>query len=391
MTITKLPLNLNIMLTKPPLVILVFAVALVSVTCNRVNHNKHFTNDSTGFPDHIRLSRQEAEKLGLQFGHVTEIETLHMTSCPGYLTYPQESLIRVAAPASGIVRSLHCSSGDYVEAGALLATLENIDILKLEQEYLEAVNQLEYMREEYRRQGELTVENATSVKRMQVARRDYQSAEIKRNALRTQLQTYGIFADSVKSDQLTSSIDIRAPGSGHITEMNFRPGSFADIGDVILVMCSEQRLLLKLTVPEQNLRYLHKGMSVDFFMPPDSLFIYSAKLLLLTHRIDPKNHTAAIYADPVEQNDDFIPGMSVIGRIKTSGERIKAVPSEAILHTAGGDYLFMMNSGMIYRIPARAGDSIDGFTTLRHFPWNDKTDSLIINGGQQINAFFENR
>jgi membrane fusion protein, heavy metal efflux system len=240
------------------------------------------------------------------------------TYCQGYLVLTPESLIRIPAPAQGIVRFTYGSAEGFIKAGAVLATLENIEFLKLKEEYLEAENQLEYLQEDYKRQGELTVENATSIKKMQAARRDFQSAELRRNALRSQLKVYGICTDCLKPDQLTPFIDIRAPRSGYISEVTTQSGSLARMGDIILVMCKDRSLVLKIQIHEQMISGLKEDQPVDFCLTRDTLTHYSARLMSRIHSIDPHTHMAEVYAVLTGKSGDFIPGMSVMVKIRKS-------------------------------------------------------------------------
>jgi membrane fusion protein, heavy metal efflux system len=242
----------------------------------------------------------------------------NVSYCQGYLLPTPETLIRIPAPAQGIVRLKLRSPEDFIKAGTVLATLENIEFLQMKQEYLEAENQLEFLQEDYKRQGELTVENATSIKKMQAARRDYQSAELARNALRSRLKAYGICIDCLRPDQLTPFIDIRAPRSGYILEINTLSGSFTSLGDIILVMCMDRSLVLKFHVPEQVIPQLKRDQPVDFYLGRDSLTLYNARLLSRPYSIDPNTHMAEMYAALTGQTGDFIPGMSVTVKIMTS-------------------------------------------------------------------------
>jgi cobalt-zinc-cadmium efflux system membrane fusion protein len=345
--------------------------------------------DSTDQLATIHLSMKEIEQAGIKFGSFSEQTIDRWVPCSGYVVVSQDDMIRVSPPAPGIIRSVNCTWGGYAEAGTVLATLENIEFLKLQQEYLEAENQLDYMREEYKRQGELTVENATSVKKMQVARRDYQSAELKLHALRSQLETYGIFADSLKYNNLTTLIFIKAPRSGYVSKINARVGSYVKLGEELLDMCNNSRKLLKLSVPEQFISDLKIGQSVDFFLSHDSLSVHKAILQSLASSIDRKNHTAEMYARISKVEDFFLPGMSVSARIKTNTVITKAILAELILHEPNGNYLFVMNQGVFTRIPIRTGDSFGDLTEIIDFPLSDKQDSIVVQGGSYLNALLE--
>lgn len=377
------------MLTKKTSSVVLIAVILGSTGCNRTRPADPFISYSDSNTVSIRLSGKETERAGIKFGSISEVMTDQWTSCPGYLVFPEENLIHVSAPAPGIVRFVNCSDQEYVEAGTVLANLESIEFLKLKQEYLEAKNQLEYLHEEYRRQGELTIENATSVKKMQAARRDFQSADIKMNALQSQLETYGIIADSLRFDHLTPLIPVIAPVSGYISDMNIRQGSYAVIGEELMVICKSRRVMVKLKAPEQILPFLKKDQPVEFFVGRDSLSAYKAKLLSPAHKIDPESHTADIFARITEKNVDFLPGRSVHVKIKVSAGVVQVTHSGAILHHSGGDFLFIMDDGFFSRIPVTTGNSYGELTELVDFPSYLSADSIVIQGGKYLNTLLE--
>jgi membrane fusion protein, heavy metal efflux system len=374
------------MLTKSLSAILWVSVLFGCTCCIRARHNYPIINDSTGHPAAVHLSVKEAVQAGIQLGSLSEKTVDRWAFFSGNFVLSRKSLISISAPAPGIIKLLDCSAGSYVEAGTVLAGLESTEFIRLQQEFLDAKNQIEYYREEFKRQGELTVENATSLKKMQMAQRDYQSYELKLNALRLQLETYGICADSLKFDRLASLFVIKAPQSASVIKVNARLGAYANLGDELLVLSKDSRLLLKFIVPEQLLPCLKKGLPVEFSLMHDTLTTYRAILQHKAASIDPINHTAEIYVRVPEPNDSFLPGLSVNARIKTRTDVALCVPARSIIDEPGGKYIFVLNQGNFEKVPVKTGDTSGGLIEITDFSLNSKKDSVVMAGGSFLNT-----
>ena len=83
---------------------------------------------------------------------------------------------------------MHFQTGDRVQKGDQLAKLSHPDYIKLQEDYLAAQSNLEYSSREYKRQGELAVEKAASLKRMQKAKSTYEQNKAKLTSLETRLR-----------------------------------------------------------------------------------------------------------------------------------------------------------------------------------------------------------
>jgi len=285
------------MLTKPLALIALVVTVLLCNTCTKARHSSVMPTDTTR---HSEVNNTSDESWIL---------------CSGILVLSPESRYHIAAPMPGIIKSVYWKEGNYVKAGSVLVRLESNDILKLQQDYLETANHLQFLGEEYKRQGELTVENATSMKKMQLAKHDYQSAEIKMNALYAQLNMVGIIADSIKSNMLTPYIELKTPFSGFIFEVNARPGSFVQAGHDLLVICNNRNLFVKLLIPEIIIPFVRKNQKFEFFLASDTITTYEATIQSLAQSIDPENHTAEAFALITAPEDYFLPGMAVQAKI----------------------------------------------------------------------------
>ena len=198
-----------------------------------------------------------------------------------------------------------------------MATLENIDFLKLQQEYLEAKSQFFFFSEEMKRQGELTIENASSVKKLQQTQLAYQVWEAKFHSLTQQLILTGFVPDSVDVDHLSPLIPIMAPESGYIERIVATKGRRIDPGDRLLEMVRDNQIILTLEIPEKYFTKLKVGQKLEFYLPCDSSLAHKAKLTYINRRIEPVSNVFRAVAIPDGYSVNYVPGMHIRAQLFT--------------------------------------------------------------------------
>jgi membrane fusion protein, heavy metal efflux system len=235
--------------------------------------------------------------------------------CTGVYTIPSSDMVPVTHPVGGVVKTLPCHTGSFVRSGSLLAVIENIEFLKLEQQYLEAKSQYFFYGEDLKRQGGLALENATSVKKMQQAQLDYQTSEIRFRSLAKQLVLIGLNADSLDADHLSSTVYLRAPVSGYVHTISIQAGNMLASGAPCIMLVPVYHPVLAFQIPEQLLNKLKAGQQVDFFPRDDSTVIYQARLSFIDKQANPETHLVRLRATPIRQSGRLIPGMQVTIRL----------------------------------------------------------------------------
>ena len=134
----------------------------------------------------------------------------------------------ISAPAAGFIRQLNYQIGEYVEKGKLLAKVSHQSYIDVQKEFLETKYMLEYYKTDFKRQGELTLENASSIKNMEKSKAYYWALEAKYKALESQLKYMGINPGLIEKNGFTTIIKIYAPVSGLISKADGNIGSYID-------------------------------------------------------------------------------------------------------------------------------------------------------------------
>ena len=242
-------------------------------------------------------------------------DKIDVITCNGHCFMSHEGVSEISASIGGKIISVAVEQGRNIHSGQVLALIENTDLLVVQKEYLESVNLQEFYREEYTRQGDLTIENATSMKRLQIAKRDYISAELEFQTLRKHLIALGINPDSLNPEEISARLYIKSPVKGILSEIYIHPGEYVEKGDKLFEMAKQQSLLIKLQIPEKQVSLILKNQKVSFFTAADTAVSREANIISEAVLIDPLNQMATVLAKPVDENIELLPGISVTATI----------------------------------------------------------------------------
>jgi len=313
----------------------------------------------------------------------------HYITITGNVITEAENQMNITSPAAGRIIAVAGRQNQFLPAGETLASIENTDFIAMQQEYLEALNLFEFFRDEYTRQGDLTVENATSIKKMQIARRDYQTAELKYQSLALQLKILGISTDSIKPDKLISALSIFSPRSGTVSQTYINIGDYVDKGDLLFEITGRQNHVIELRIPENNFLAVRPGQTLNCFSMVDSLTAIEATIRTIVPKIDPVNHFATIYAEMNESGNRMIPGMSVTAKILAWQDTVLLLSSTAVIDDRGNPFIFVRQNGNFDKIPVTPGLTAKGITEIRIT--GNLPDSVVISGFEKVHSLFNHQ
>jgi cobalt-zinc-cadmium efflux system membrane fusion protein len=291
----------------------IMILTLAFQECNR--QEPHHAGQEDSLKNSSLSANRSMDTVQFNADTLRETTMYKSVTCSGTLVIPSSDIINIAPHAGGIVKTLFYPSGSYVQSGSCLAIIENIDFLKLQQDYLESKSQFSFFSEEYKRQGGLAIENASSLKKMQQAQLDFQTSEIRLRSLAKQLTLLGFITDSIDVDHLSGLISVNAPVSGYIGKISVRAGNGIEPGETILLMFRKFSPVLSLDIPEAEFRKLKIGQQLDFYLPGDSTVRYKARLSFIDRQIDQEKHMVKARAVPVDPSRQFVPGMQVTARL----------------------------------------------------------------------------
>lgn len=287
----------------------------------------------------VELTDAQYKTAEIEMGKV-EMRTISGTiSASGLLDVPPQSKVSISAPMGGFVKSTDLLPGSRVEKGQVVAVLQHADYIQLQQEYLENLSQLNFLKTELERQEELSKENVNAKKTLQQARANYERTAATVQGLKAKLQLLNINIPSLEKGNIQNTINLYAPISGYVTKVNTNIGAFVSPTNVLLEIVNTQQLHVELTVFEKDVPLLKIGQRVLFTLANEQRHRV-ARVHLIGREIN-ADRSVQIHCDIDKQDRELIPGMYLKAIVETDSAHVTAVPEEAIVNFEGKKFIFI--------------------------------------------------
>lgn len=249
----------------------------------------------------------------------TAATAINKVSFNGTLIVPPQNFASVTMLMGGIIRSANLLPGSYVKKGTLLATLNNLDFISLQQTFLESQAQTEYLKSEYNRQLVLSKEEVASVKKLEQSKADYLSMKSKMEAAAAQLSLLGISTQSLSKNGIMPVLEIKAPVNGYIGKVKVNVGKYLNEGDILCEIINKQETLLRLTTYEKDLKDIRLGAKVWFRVNGMGTKTFEARLISIGQEVDETSRSLEVFAKVISEDANFRPGMYVTAQIEKEG------------------------------------------------------------------------
>lgn len=219
--------------------------------------------------------------------------------------------VTVTSPIGGILHSIDLFPGEFVREGAVIASLENLDFIQMQQVYLESEAQATFLQKEYERQKKLASEEAASQKRFQQSEADYLSMKSKAEASAARLRILGIDPETIKDSGIRQYLDIKAPISGYVTNIDLNMGQHFDAGERVCDIIDKTAPMLQLRAYEKDLPILSPGDRFDFYVNGMGSKPFKATLVSIDQMVNESNRSISLYLTIDNPSEQFRPGMYV--------------------------------------------------------------------------------
>lgn len=291
----------------------------------------------------VELTDAQMKTAGIQLGKIEPRQISGTIKVNGVLDVPPQQLVSISVPLGGFLKSTTLLQGSRVQKGQLIAVIENPEYIQLQQDYLEAANQLEFAKADYERQQELAKENVNAQKTLQQAKSTYQSWLAKRNGLMAKLKLIHVDLNEVEKGNITSTGNVYSPISGYVTEVNVNIGKFVAPADVLFEIVDTEHLHAELTVFEKDVLKLRIGQKVRFTLANESEE-RMATVYLIGREIG-ADRSVRIHCHIDKEDKELLPGMYLKANVETGGAKVPALPNEAVIDYQGKKYIFIPVEG----------------------------------------------
>ena len=215
----------------------------------------------------------------------------------------------------GKIHSLSVMPGQYVKKDQVVATIDNPDFIELQHTYLEAMAQVDYLEQEYKRQNSLGDIDVASKKKVQLAKSEYLAMKSHLEAAMARLKTLGVSLDKVMKDGIMTYLPVTAPFTGYATNINVNVGTYLDPGQPVCDIINKSKPLVQLTVYEKDLSLMREGRKMLFRVNGMGNTNFEAEIVAIDQSIDSKDYSIKVYAQVKSEREEFRPGMYVRAKL----------------------------------------------------------------------------
>lgn len=286
-------------------------LVLFTVSCNSPKSQTN-TNNETAEVSETASDSEVNEPVDAVSGATNVVNP---PSFNGTIIMPPQGHNTITLSMGGSVQKVNVLPGEYVRKGEVILTLANPAFIELQQSYLDAAAQSEYLEKEYARQKNLVSHEAASQKNMQQSKANYLSMKSRMEATAAQLTLQGVDVKQLTAEGISTYLDIKAPQNGYVTNMTVNAGKYFDAGEPVCDVVDKSMPMLQLTAYEKDLSKLQDGSEFDFQVNgmPDTTF--KARLVSVDQMVDNSNRSIKVYARIENPHPNFRPGMYVAARI----------------------------------------------------------------------------
>ena len=334
--------------------------------------------------DQVSLTDLQIKNSGIETSPLNNLDIAHKIMLTGQIDVPPQGMASVSAPSGGYVRVSRFMPGNYVSKGQTLATLENPELVQLQQDYLLAKSNLQYAQQDYSRQKDLNENKASSDKVTQKAFNESQNQNIMMKGMAQKLSAMGINPGSLNANNIRRSFAVTSPISGYISIVNVNIGQYVSPMDKMFDIVNTGDLHLALKVFEKDLSKIKVGQKVYGFTNQNPAKKYEARVFIIGKDFS-ADRSVLIHCHFVDNSLQLLPGTFMNAEMEADSEEGIVIPDDAIVTWEEKQYIFEEVKPKTYKMfPVEIGNAENGFTELLNFKEENRSKKFVTKGAYQL-------
>jgi cobalt-zinc-cadmium efflux system membrane fusion protein len=309
-------------------------------TAENEAHEDEGHEEEEGHGEEAMLTQQQYDALNM------EIDSLKQRSMSGYvevngqLEVPPQNEATVTSVIGANVVDIKVIEGDKIQKGQILAYISHPEIVRMQTEFFNASNQLNFQEKEFNRQEKLYDAGVGSGETFQRAEAELQNAKGRLQGLRSQLQLLNVNPENVLNGNMTERIPVRSPIEGAVEGVNVKTGQFVQAQDAMFEIINTEHVHADLMVFEKDISKVEVGQTVVFRVESLPGTELEARIISVGQSFEEGPKAVHVHAEIDNKPDNLIPGMYVNGRIMVDETRMRALPQDAIGQDGDKSYAF---------------------------------------------------
>ncbi len=341
---------MNYQTYKKILFTLFISTFLISCSGEKNKENKEVSaepakEDQKEMTGSLELTPEQMRSVGITVGPIEQKNLSAVVKASGQLAVPPQNKADVSVLSGGLIRKINVLEGQQVKHGQILASIENQELIKIQQDYLALKNSFTYVQAEYDRQSQLKQAGAGTGKSFQSAEATYHAEHSRIRAYESQLRQFGISPDRISTGNIVSQFPLLSPISGTVGQISANTGAFVQPGTSIMEVVDNSKIHCDLIVFEKDLMKVKIGQKVDFQLTNQENQEIKGRINGINKSFENESKGVIVHAiieNAAKQN--LIPGMYVTALISVGSQLTPVVPVDAVVRSEGKQYIFIVDN-----------------------------------------------
>ncbi len=325
----------------------------------------------------VTVPADKQKAWGISVGHVHKESLTARVVLPGIMALNENRTAHVSAFVHGQIDGLNADLGHQVRRGQALLTLNSPEFAQIQADFLQARARYNLSRSEYKRAQALW--EAKAIEEKEYLRRQAENEKLatEYGVLGSKLHSLGLTHDQIealiekcslveeqeyKCEVADPLLPILSPISGTVIFRDVLKGAHIEPEKILLTVSDLGRLWALLDVYEKDIPLVKQEslVSIQASLYPGRSF--PARITYVSNLIDEKLRTMKVRVE-VENPDGLLkPNMYVQGVLESlinDGEKVLAVPEEAVQSLDGEKVVFVRESEDVFTVRhVRIGDKV---------------------------------
>ncbi|WP_433763879.1 efflux RND transporter periplasmic adaptor subunit [Flavobacterium ginsenosidimutans] len=340
-----------------------FISAIFLISCGN-KKNEETKNAETKSIGIIKLSPEQVKNAGLESGNPIVKNVKEILQLQGTVTVPPKSVISISIPLGGYVKSTSLIAGMNVQKGQVLAALEDMQFIELQQNYLMAKEKFDLAQNEHRRQKELNLNKAASDKVLEQITTEMRTERIMMSSLEQKLNLLGINAKTLNVGNISKTIKVVSPINGLVSKVNVNIGKYVNPTDMLFELIDKRDIVLTLNAFEKDVASLSVGQNVMVYANASDTKKYGAKIAFINQSLN-GDRAAEIVCKMNTYNPALLPGLFVNAEVEIENQKALTVPENAVVRWEGKFYVFTeLGNNQFQMVEVKSGVKNEGYNQI---------------------------
>ncbi len=262
----------------------------------------------------------------------------------GLVDVPPDQMFAINYPLSGVISNINHNllPGKYLRKGEALGQIQSMELLQIQEDYLNETIKGELMVQDFERQKSLIADDATSKRKFQETDNALKINRIKIKSLSEKLKLLGINPGSLTSTNISARHTLHAAQNGYVKSVNVTNGTSFTSNETLFELISTQHMHVELKVFGDDMQLVKEGQEVDFKNAEGKNAIGKVYLIDKTVDMEQKSLNLHVHIENESFEQSLRPGQYISGRINVKNSKVMALPESAILANSDGSFVFRM-------------------------------------------------